>query len=76
MYPSLINRSYFRIVERYIFLGDTRYRVQIIGTNIVFNVKASTDEEAIGKAIELAEKMGLTNEQIEKIREKFKIHTR
>ncbi len=54
------------------FLGTLRYRVQIIGTNIVFNVKASTDEEALKKAINLAEKSGLTDEYIEKLRERFK----
>ncbi len=54
------------------FLGTLRYRVQIIGTNIVFNVKASTEEEALKKAINLAEKSGLTNEYIEKLRERFK----
>jgi len=55
-----------------VFLGTLRYRVQIIGTNIVFNVKASTDEEALKKAINLAEKSGLTDEYIEKLRERFK----
>ena len=72
----MINKSYFRIIERYVFLGDMRYRVQIIGTNIVFNVKASNDEEAITKAIEIAEKIGLTEERIEELRERFKMQSK
>lgn len=69
---NLINKSYFKIIEKYIFLGELRYRVQIIGTNIVFNVKADSDEEAIDKSIKLAEKIGLNNEYIEALRDKYK----
>ncbi|RLG81619.1 MAG: hypothetical protein DRO13_00725 [Thermoprotei archaeon] len=68
----MIDRSDLRIVEKYTFLGNTRYRIHIIGTNIVFNVKASTEEEALEKAKNLAAKMGITKEIVEKIREKVK----
>jgi len=68
----LINKSYFRIIEKYLFLGETRYRVQITGTNIVFNIRADSDEEAIDKAVKLAEKIGLNNENIEALRDKYK----
>ncbi len=54
------------------FLGDTRYRVAIRGTNIVFNVKADNEEEAIERAIEIAEKSGLNEETIDLIKEKTK----
>lgn len=69
----MINKSYFKIVEKYIFLGEIRYRVQITGTNIVFNIRADSDEEAIDKAVKLAEKIGLNNEYIEAIRDRYKI---
>lgn len=68
----MISKKYFRIIEKYVFLGTNRYRVQIIGTNIVFNVKALTEEEALEKALKLAEKIGLTNEHIEKLQSRIK----
>ena len=72
MLHVLVSRKNLRIIEKYVFLGELRYRVQITGTNIVFNVKASDDEEALDKAASLAKTIGLTDEHIEKLREKFK----
>ncbi len=60
------------IIEKYVFLGQQRYRVQVKGTNIVFNVVASSDEEAIEKTIKLASKTGLSREVIELIRERLR----
>ena len=60
------------IIEKYVFLGQQRYRVQVRGTNIVFNITATSDEEALEKAVNLARKTGLTKQVIEKIREKLK----
>jgi len=71
----LVKKTYFKVLERYSFLGEERYRVAISGTNIVFNVRASSEEEAIDKANALAEKMGLTDEAIEVLRNRFKEHT-
>jgi hypothetical protein len=68
----LLNKNDLRIIERYVFLGEVRYRVQVVGTNIVFNVKALDEEEAINKALEIAEKIGLSEEDVEKIRERYK----
>ncbi|OYT41088.1 MAG: hypothetical protein B6U89_00200 [Desulfurococcales archaeon ex4484_58] len=72
----MISKSNFRIIEKYVFLGDIRYRIAIIGTNIIFNVKASNEEEALEKASEIAEKMGLNDDTIELIREKYKEKSR
>lgn len=63
-----IDRSNFRVIEKYVFIDEVRYRVNIVGTNIVFNVHAHSDEEAIDKAVELAEKVGLSNEKIDELR--------
>jgi len=71
----LVKKTYFKVLERYSFLGEERYRVTISGTNIVFNVRASSEEEAIDKANALAEKMGLTDEVIEELRNRFKEHS-
>lgn len=68
----VISRAHFKIVEKYVFLGELRYRVQIVGTNVVFNVRADSDEEAIDKACKLAERIGLSDEHVESIRNKYK----
>ncbi|MET1160744.1 MAG: hypothetical protein ABWW65_07275 [Thermoprotei archaeon] len=68
----MLSKGNLRIIERYNFLGITRYRIYVVGTNIVFNVQAHSDEEAIEKALELAKKMGLTDEVVEAIKEKIK----
>lgn len=67
-----MDRSNFRIIEKYVFIDEVRYRVNITGTNIVLNVHAYSDEEAIDKAIELAGRIGLNNERINELREFIK----
>jgi len=69
---AMVSKKNLKIVEKYVFLGEFRYRVQIVGTNIVLNVKADSDEEALNKASELAKTIGLTDEYVEKLREKYK----
>jgi predicted small metal-binding protein len=68
----MLKKSHFKIIESYVFLGDTRYRVAIMGTNIIFNVKASNEEEALDKAYNIAVKMGLTDNIIEDIKKRIK----
>ncbi len=41
------------IVEKYELLGERRYRVRVKGTNFYLNVKASNEDEALRKALEL-----------------------
>lgn len=48
-----------KILEEYSMAGEKRFRVLVRGTNIILNVEADTEEEALSKARELAEKMGL-----------------
>ena len=47
----------FEIVEEFLLLGEKRFRVRVKGSNIVFNVSASSPEEAIEKARELMERL-------------------
>ncbi len=68
----MLKKTHFRIIESYVFLGDTRYRVATMGTNIVLNVKALSEEEALDKAYNIAVKMGLTDNIIEDIKKKIK----
>ncbi len=64
------------IVEEYSFLGQQRYRVQVKGTNIVFNVEADNPEKALEKALELAQRIGLTKDIAETIRQRISsMHT-
>ena len=69
---NMLSKTHFKILESYVFMGDTRYRVVIYGTNIIFNIKASSEEDAINKAYELAQKMGLNDNIIEDIKKNIK----
>ncbi len=47
------------VLEEYSVAGEKRFRILVRGTNIILNVKAGNEEEALTRARELAEKMGL-----------------
>jgi len=68
----LIDKKQFKVIDKYVLNDQFRYRVAIEGTNVILNVSADSDEEAIKNAIELAEKIGLTNEKIEELRKLMK----
>ena len=69
----LLTKRDFRIIEKYLFLNQTRFRVQVRGTNIVFNIQADNEDEALEKAVDLARKTGLSREIIDKIKERIKV---
>jgi hypothetical protein len=69
---SEISTSDLTLVEKYVFLGKTRYRIALAGTNIVFNVEASSDDEAYAKVLEIIRKMGIDRRLLESIRAKMK----
>lgn len=54
MKPDTVN---LEIIEEYIIEGQRRYRVKLKGTNIVVNVEAQSDEEALQKVAELMVKL-------------------
>ncbi|MEM1555549.1 MAG: hypothetical protein QXO78_01550 [Desulfurococcaceae archaeon] len=68
----MIDKKQFKVIDKYVLNDQFRYRVAIEGTNVILNVSADSDEEAIKNAIELAEKIGLTNEKIEELRKLMK----
>ena len=45
------------VIEEYIIEGQRRYRVKLKGTNIIVNVEAQNDEEALQKVAELMVKL-------------------
>ncbi len=68
----MVDKRDLRIIEKYVFLGQMRYRIQVLGTNVVLNVAADDDEEAIRKALDMAKKIGLTENVIESLRKHLK----
>ncbi len=68
---GLIDKKDLEILERYVFLGQPRYRVRLKETNILFNVNAISDDEALEKALEMARKIGLSREVVDEIRRRF-----
>ena len=48
------------IEDHYILENDSRYKVRVKGTNIIVNVSASSENEALEKAMKLLEKSRLT----------------
>ncbi|MCY0868751.1 MAG: hypothetical protein OWQ48_05955 [Desulfurococcus sp.] len=58
------------IIEKYMLLNEQRYRICVKGTNITVNVEASSEEEALSKALEILRNVKLTSEALEKIRAK------
>ncbi|MCE4617176.1 MAG: hypothetical protein F7C32_01130 [Desulfurococcales archaeon] len=59
-----------KILETYLIgpysekLGERRYRVQLVGTNIVVNIQAETPQEALEKAAKVLQTLGITKEFI------------
>ena len=49
------------VVEEILVEGGKRYRIRLVNTNITFNISASSPEEAVKKAAELALKLGLVS---------------
>lgn len=68
---GLVDKKDLEILERYVFLGQSRYRVRLKETNILFNVNAISDDEALEKALEMARKIGLNKEVLDEIRRRF-----
>ena len=56
------------IIDVYKLLGETRYKIRVKGTRLVFNVHANTGEEAIRRVLSLIKKTGLTDTVIERLR--------
>ncbi len=62
-----MDKQDFEVIEEYELLGEKRFRVRLRKTNIVFNVAASTRDEAVERALELARRL-----EIEKVLDKLR----
>ncbi|WP_448578655.1 hypothetical protein [Thermosphaera sp.] len=69
---QVVSKKDLVVVEKYFFLGTERYRVNVTGTNIVVNVRAGSEEEAVEKALEILGKIRLTDQALEKLRKTSK----
>ncbi|WP_440060148.1 hypothetical protein ACSU1N_03085 [Thermogladius sp. 4427co] len=67
---SEVSKSDLTLIERYVFLGKTRFRIALSGTNIVFNVEASSEEEAFEKVLDMVRKMNIDKKTLEALRSK------
>ncbi len=66
----MLSRDDFEVIEEYELLGEKRFRVRLKGTNIVFNVSASSKDEAVERALELARRLEV-DKVIDKLRGLF-----
>ena len=64
----MISKNDLSILEEYEFLGEKRYRICVKGTNIVVNVKAGDEKEALAKALQILVQVGLTVESLSELR--------
>ncbi len=66
----MIGREDFELIEEYELMGEKRFRLRLRATNIVFNVSASSLDEAIEKAVEMAKRMEI-DKVVDKLRGLF-----
>lgn len=64
----MVKKEDLEIIDVYKLLGETRYKIRVKGTRLVFNVHANTGEEAIRRVLSLIKKTGLTDTVIERLR--------
>lgn len=58
----MVIEEMLEIIEEYELLGEKRYRLRIKGTNVIINVHANSNEEAVEKARHILQEMGLLEE--------------
>jgi len=64
----LISRNELKVVEVYELFNEKRYRIRVEGTNIVINVSATNEEEAVRKALSILAQANLDRDSLERIR--------
>lgn len=64
----MISKNDLSIIEEYVMFGEKRFRICVKGTNIIVNVKASNEQEAFTKALQVLNQVGLTNDSLNELR--------
>ncbi len=74
----MVSKSDLRVIsiEESLFPGETRYKICVQGTNIIINVSAFSEEEALDKALKILENIKLDDDSLRIIREKIGSNTR
>ncbi|MEM4101093.1 MAG: hypothetical protein QXE24_00240 [Desulfurococcaceae archaeon] len=64
----MISRNELKVIEVYELFNEKRYRIRVEGTNIVINVSATSEEEALRKALSILAQANLDRDSLERIR--------
>ena len=64
----MISKNELKVVEVYELFNEKRYRIRVEGTNIVINVSATSEEEALRKALSILAQANLDRDSLERIR--------
>jgi len=64
----MVSRNDLMVLKEYDFYGEKRYRICVKGTNIVINVKAHDEKDALIKALQILQQVGLTEETLSELR--------
>lgn len=64
----MVSKNDLKVIEIYELFGEMRYRVCVKGTNIVVNVGAVSEDEALDKVIDILAQAGLDEESLNKLR--------
>lgn len=64
----MISKNELKVVEVYELFNEKRYRIRVEGTNIVINVSATSEEEALRKALSILAQANLDKDSLERIR--------
>jgi uncharacterized OsmC-like protein len=64
----MVTKKDLEVTEKITVMNETRFRVRVKGTRIVFDVHALNEEEALEKAVELAKTISLEDRIINALR--------
>ena len=64
----MVSKSDLKLIETYQLIDETRYRICVKGTNIIVNVSAPNEDQALEKALSILIQAGLDDETLEKVR--------
>lgn len=64
----MVSKNDLKVVEVYELFGERRYRICVQGTNILVNVGAHSEDEALRKALQILTSANLDQQSLERIR--------
>ncbi|MEM1627947.1 MAG: hypothetical protein QXP02_00105 [Desulfurococcaceae archaeon] len=64
----MVSKKDLVVIDKYAFFNELRFKICVKGTNIVLNIGASSEEEAMDKALTILSNIGLDDESLEHLR--------